>query len=61
VFKLRAWARAYLWHIGMCDLREAVDVLQSAAVHDGLVEQYGQDKVQSFLAATFARFQEPPQ
>jgi hypothetical protein len=54
VLTLRAWARATLWQAGDLDLHEAADMLQAAAVHDGLVAKVGQDRVQEILAAAFA-------
>jgi hypothetical protein len=56
--ELRAWARAYLWSIGELTLREAVDVLQTDAVRDGLVDELGQDGVQKILSDAFAAFRE---
>lgn len=53
-FRIRAQARAYLWAAGEYDLHEAVDVLQTTAVRDGLVDHIGQDAVQEILAASFA-------
>lgn len=50
VFKARAEARAPLWQAGEFDLHEAVDVLQAAAVRDGLVAGIGQDAVQAIMA-----------
>jgi hypothetical protein len=57
-FRLRAWARAYLWEIGEYDLHEAVDALQEAAERDGLLEQIGQDAVQAIMAAAFSPYRE---
>jgi hypothetical protein len=56
VLKLRAWARAYLWHAGEYSLHEAVDVLQHDAARDGLIKAVGQDGVQAILAAAFQPF-----
>ena len=53
VFRARAEARAHLVAEGMLDLHDAVDVLQQAAVDQGLVEIYGQDMVQGIMAAAF--------
>ncbi len=53
VFELRAWARAKLYAEGLLDLHTAVDVLQDAAERDGLVDELGQDKIQSILAREF--------
>jgi hypothetical protein len=58
VFRLRAWARAYLWAIGELDLHDAVDVLQDAAERDGLVAQLGADKVQEIVSAAFAEVEQ---
>ena len=52
-FRLRAWARAYLWEVGEYDLHEAMDPLQETAERDGLIEQIGQDAVQAIMAAAF--------
>ena len=54
VLTLRAWARARLWQAGDLDLHGAVDMLQAAAVRDGLVANVGQDRVQEIMAAAFA-------
>jgi len=53
VFRLRAWARAYLFAASEFDLHEAVDKLQADAERDGLVAQIGQDKVQQIIAEEF--------
>jgi hypothetical protein len=53
IFELRCWARARLCAEGMIELGEAVDVLQSGAERDGLVDSIGQDAVQEILAAAF--------
>jgi hypothetical protein len=55
VFELRCWARARLYAEGEYDLHEAVDVLQADAERDGLVDEIGQDKVQSILGKEFGR------
>jgi hypothetical protein len=57
-FKLRAWARAYLWEVGEYDLHEAVDPLQEAAERDGLLEEIGQHAVQAIMAAAFSPYRE---
>jgi hypothetical protein len=54
VLTSRALARATLWQAGDLDLHEAVDMLQAAAVRDGLVAKLGQDRVQEMMAAAFA-------
>jgi hypothetical protein len=56
VFRLRAWARGYLWSICELDLHEAVDVLQAEAERDGLVSRIGADGVQAILADAFHQF-----
>jgi hypothetical protein len=53
-FQLGSWARARLWQAGELDLHGAVDTLQAAAVRDGLVAKFGQDRVQEIIAAAFA-------
>ena len=55
VFELRCWARARLYAEGELELHEAVDVLQVAAVANGLVRDIGQDAVQAILTAAFAK------
>jgi hypothetical protein len=54
IFIARAEARAMLWGAGEFDLHEAVDKLQADAERDGLVAEFGQDRVQQLIAATFA-------
>ena len=53
IFRLRAWARAYLAAIGALDLHEAVDQLQTDAEFDGLIDAIGQDSVQAIIAENF--------
>jgi hypothetical protein len=53
-FQLGAWARARLWQAGELDLHGAVDTLQAAAVRDGILAKFGQDRVQEIMAAAFA-------
>lgn len=53
VFRLRAWARAYLWAACMFGLHEAVDVLHADAAQGGLVDQIGADRVQKIIAQEF--------
>jgi hypothetical protein len=53
IFTARCEARALLWQAGEFDLHEAVDVLQAAAMRDGLVAAIGQDAVQALMAAAF--------
>jgi hypothetical protein len=57
VLDLRAWARAYLWHVGEYDIHEAVDPLQEAAERDGL----DTDVAQAIMADAFAPFRGAPQ
>ncbi len=53
VLRLRAWARAHLYAEGELDLLDAVDALQSAAEHYGLVAELGQDAIQQIIADAF--------
>jgi hypothetical protein len=53
VFIARAEARALLWHCLEFNLHEAVDVLQHAAVRNGLIATLGQDRVQQILRDAF--------
>jgi hypothetical protein len=57
-FRLRAWARAYLWAAGEYDLHTAVDHLQRVAERDMLIERIGQDQVQSIIAGAFLPFRD---
>jgi hypothetical protein len=52
-FRLRCWARAYLFSVGEITLHEAVDVLQVDAEVGGLVDAVGPDAVQAMMAAAF--------
>jgi len=54
-FRLRAWARAYLFAAGEIGLLDAVDALQAMAVDSGLVRDLGQDAIQTIMAREFAR------
>ena len=54
VFIARAEARALLWQAGEFDLQEAVDELQRAAEHDGLIAELGQDEIQRIISTAFA-------
>jgi hypothetical protein len=56
VFKARAEARALLWKCCEIDLYEAVDILLYAAKRAGLIDQFGQDRVQQIIADAFHRF-----
>jgi hypothetical protein len=56
VFAERCKARAMLWQAGEISLHDAVDVLQHAAVRDGLVAQLGQDEIQRIMAEAFCAF-----
>ena len=60
VLTLRAWARARLWQASDLDLHDAVDILQAAAIRDGLVAKPGQDRVQEIMAAAFAAVRDDP-
>ena len=53
VFKARAEARALLWKCCAFDLYEAVGILQYAAERAGLIDQFGQDRVQQIIADAF--------
>jgi hypothetical protein len=61
VFQARCEARAILVRALYFDLPDAVDGLQAAAVAYGLVDELGQDKVQSMMAAAFADPAERPE
>jgi hypothetical protein len=52
-FRLRCWARHYLAVAGEISWHEAVDVLQSAAEAQGLVDVVGQDFIQAEMAEFF--------
>ena len=56
VFKARAEARALLWKCCEIDLYEAVDILLYAAKRAGLIDQFGQDRVQQIIADAFHSF-----
>ena len=53
VFRLRAWARAYLVAAGVLDLAEAINVLMDDAERDGLIAELGHDAVGSVIVAAF--------
>jgi hypothetical protein len=53
VFKARCEARALLVYACELDPHDAVDVLQDAAMANGLVDTIGQDAVQQMIAAAF--------
>jgi hypothetical protein len=53
IFRLRAWARAYLARCHMMTLTDAVDELQADAEESGLVNELGLDRVQEILAENF--------
>jgi hypothetical protein len=53
VFRERCEARAYLVEIGELAFLDAVDVLQTAAEFDGLIDQFGQDVIQEIMATAF--------
>jgi hypothetical protein len=52
----RARARAHLWHAGEIGLHEAVDKLQHDAERTGLVDHFGQDRIQQIVADAFAPY-----
>jgi hypothetical protein len=58
ILALRAWARARLWQIGELTLQEAVDVMQAYAEETSLVEEIGQDRVQTLIAEQFQAVRE---
>jgi hypothetical protein len=53
VFRERCLARALLVREGLMDFHDAVDNLQNAAVAYGLVDRFGQDKIQAIIAEAF--------
>jgi hypothetical protein len=53
VFVARAEARAILYAACVIDLHEAVDILQAAAEASGLLDELGQDGVQTIIAKAF--------
>ena len=55
VFRLRAWARAYLVAAGVLDLAEAIDVLMDDAERDGLVNELGQEALGSIVTDAFLK------
>ena len=57
VFRERAEARATLVANGLMTLQDAVDGLQESAAAQGLLKQYGQDRIQEILSESFARWQ----
>ncbi len=57
VFRLRCECRVLLVDACLMDLVEAVDGLQAAAIHYGLVKEIGQDRVQAIMAEAFRRMQ----
>jgi hypothetical protein len=59
VFKIRAETRAKLYQSGELSLIEAVDDLQAVADFEGLVEQIGQDAVQTILADAMRAAERP--
>lgn len=60
IFRLRCESRALLWLHAQIGLHEAVDVLQAAAVRDGLVASLGQDRIQALMSDAFAAVRQPP-
>src|SRR5262245_38382595 len=59
VVAARCKALATLAAAGDVDLVESIDRLQAAAAAAGLVDQYGQDAVQAFMADAFAVVRRP--
>src|SRR5262245_19716609 len=59
VFAARCKALATLAAAGDVDLVKSIDRLQAAAAAAGLVDQYGQDAVQAFMADAFAVVRRP--
>jgi hypothetical protein len=57
VFRERAEARAVLVANGLMTLIEAVDGLQESAAAQGLLKEFGQDRIQEILSQSFARWQ----
>jgi hypothetical protein len=53
VFRERCAAQAYLVEGGAIAFLDAVDNLQTDAEWDGLIDRYGQDKIQQILARAF--------
>lgn len=53
IFEARCDARAILWSASIMDLHAAVDGLQFAAVHSGLVADLGQDTIQQIMSDAF--------
>jgi hypothetical protein len=56
VFRERCEARAVLVSNGLMDLQTAVDGMQEVAAAQGLLKQFGQDRIQEILAESFARW-----
>ena len=53
-FELRCWARATLVREGEMAMQDAVDGLQADAMRNGVINQIGQDAVQSIMATAFS-------
>ena len=53
VFKERCWAKALLVREGLVDFQDAQDGLQNAAIAYGLVDRFGQDRIQEIMAKAF--------
>jgi hypothetical protein len=53
VFRERCEAQAYLVEAGAIAFLDAIDNLQTDAEWDGLVDRYGQDKIQLIMARAF--------
>jgi hypothetical protein len=56
IFRERCEARCLLVSNGLMPLQDAVDGLQESAAAQGLVAQYGQDRVQEIMAESFGRW-----
>lgn len=53
-FSDEAYRLAEMVRYGLLDLRTAADCLQEAATYNRLVFEYGQERIQSILAAAFS-------
>ena len=56
IFRERAEARAMLVANGLMDLQTAVDKMQEVAATQGLLREFGQDRVQEILSEAFGRW-----
>jgi hypothetical protein len=57
IFHERCEARCLLVHNGLMTLQDAVDGMQESAAAQGLLKEFGQDRIQEILAESFARWQ----